>query len=147
MSLQPPQLMQNHSSGLQLCSGLQRILEEPVSPLQSQKIHTSKNSKGQASYGDKAKPIPMKMRALNTILLSSFLMRQWQSPSLQQSRYFIQKGHSPKGRSSLWHKPLSGALDHTADVAYKINHVCSKPALAGEPKGRKQMGNRAQRSS
>lgn len=129
--------MQNHSSSLQLCSELQRILKETVSPLESQKIHTLKNSKDQTRYRGKTQ-----IRALNAILLSPSLMREWQSLSLQQSRYFKQKGHSPiKGRSSLWHKPLSGTLDHAADVAYKINHVCSKPALAGEPKGPKQTGN------
>lgn len=140
--------LQNHASGLQLCSGLQCLLEEPVSPLQSQKIHTLKTSKGQASSGGKAHPIPMKMRALNAVSLSFFLRREWQSPSLQQSTYFKRKGHSPiKGRSRLWHKPLNGALDHEADVAYKINHVCPQPPRAGEPKGPKRTGNRAQPGS
>lgn len=73
------------------------------------------------------------------MLLSSFLRTEWQSPSLQQSRYFKQKGHgSIKGRSSLWNTPLSGAGAHVADVAYKINHVSSEPAFTGEPKGPKQ---------
>lgn len=81
----------------------------------------------------------MKMRALNAVLLSSFLRIEWQSLSLQQSKYFKQKGHgSIKARSSLWNTPLSGAGAHAADVAYKINHVSLQPALTGEPKGPKQ---------
>lgn len=111
------------------------------------KSHATERQQGPSSLRGQSSPHPYQNEGTpNAVLLSSFLTRERQSPSLRQSRCFKQKGHGPiKGRSSLRHKPLNGAADHAADVAYKIQHVCSKPALAGEPKGPGQTGNGAQR--
>lgn len=106
-----------------------------------QSVEKPKNSRLEKQQGPRqpqgqSSPRPYEMRALNASLPSSFLTSRSGRALLSNDVDFKQKGHGPiKGRSNLWNKPLKGALDPAADVAYKINHVCWKPALTGEPKG------------